>query len=55
MPTATEFNKDIRVFWVINGFLELLGRVITATEITKWCILAIQGLFGDTGQNSNST
>ena len=35
MPTATELTTSLRgVFWVTSGFLEIQGRMLTATELT---------------------
>ena len=51
--SATELNKT-RILGNQLGFLEVLGRMLTATELTKRCILGNQGLFRGTGLNANS-
>ena len=43
MLTATELIK--RSILGTSGFLEVQCRMLSATELTKGCILAIQGLF----------
>ena len=53
MLTANELTMT-GVFWVTSCFLEVQGRMLSATELTKGCIRGIQGLIRGTGQNANS-
>ena len=56
-----EFEQQLRsltgVVWVTRGFIqiiEVLGSILTATELTMRCIVGNQGFYRGTGHNDIS-